>query len=289
MSRMENLLNKPNRPDQGTDCDPESFCRIAAILHAETGITLDVNNVSLVVSRLSRHLRRLQLPTFAAFVDWVSDPKNKADHDAMVTALTTNTTHFFREPYHFDILVSELLPSLKARAEQGERVRLWSAGCSSGEEPYSLAATLLYNWPEVAQFDVRILATDISASALETARSATYPRGKLDTVPDNIRKLMLADSPADSEDVVMPKALRDLVTVRYLNFVTPWPTNGPFQAIMCRNVAIYMDDAVQTHVFTGLYDMLAPGGLLFIGHSERLPQSLGKTMTMIDRTSFRRA
>ena len=274
--------------DGGVTCDDRSFQAIAAILHAETGINLPRDNSSLVVARLVRHLRRLNLPSFAALVDWIDAPDHADDRARMISALTTNTTHFWREGYHFDIFVREMLPRLKQEARAGGRVRLWSAGCSSGEEVYSLAATLLHHWPEASQSDVRILATDICADALQTAEAAEYPRDRLDPVPAEIRAMMMADAAPGAPMVRMPAALRNLVSVRYLNFVQPWPARGPFQAILCRNVAIYMDDAIQTRLFTGLAERLAPGGLLFIGHSERLPPSLADQLTLIDRTTFRR-
>ena len=282
-------LTIPSGPEPGgpMTCDEHSFRAIAALLHDETGIHLPEDNTSLVVSRLIKHLRRLKLPDFAAYVRWINEPAHRDDRDLMITALTTNTTHFFREGYHFDIFVKVVLPDLRAAAEDGGRVRLWSAGCSSGEEAYSLAATLLHHWPTAVQHDVRILATDISAECLETAERAEYARERLNPVPDAIRSLMLSEAAPDSAVVRMPKVLRDLVTVRYLNFVTPWPTRGPFQTIFCRNVAIYMDEQTQGRVFTGLADLLAPQGLLFIGHSERLPPSLSHRLTMIDRTTFK--
>ena len=268
-------------------CDEQSFRAIAKLLRDETGIHLPGENTSLVVSRLIKHLRRLKLADFPAYVRWISDPAHVDDRNLMMTALTTNTTHFYREGYHFDIFVNVLLPRLRTAAQDGARIRLWSAGCSSGEEAYSLAATLIHHWPDAVQHDVKILATDISAECLETAERAEYPRERLEPVPDPIRTLMLSEGSPDASTVRMPKILRDLVTVRYLNFVTPWPTRGPFQAILCRNVAIYMDDETQSRVFTGLADLLSPGGLLFIGHSERLPPTLSHRLTLIDRTTFR--
>ncbi|MBU2359518.1 MAG: chemotaxis protein [Alphaproteobacteria bacterium] len=269
------------------NCDEQSFRAIAKLLHDETGIHLPGDNTSLVVSRLIKHLRRLKLADFPTYVRWISDPAHVDDRNLMLTALTTNTTHFYREGYHFDIFVNVLLPQLRTAAQDGARIRLWSAGCSSGEEAYSLAAALIHHWPDAVQHDVKILATDISAACLETAERAEYPRERLEPVPDPIRTLMLSEAPPDASTVRMPKILRDLVTVRYLNFVTPWPTRGPFQAILCRNVAIYMDDETQSRVFTGLADLLSPGELLFIGYSERLPPTLSHRLTLIDRTTFR--
>ena len=269
-------------------CAPETYAEIARILYAKTGINLPADNGSLVVSRLVKHLRALNLSDFESYLRWVGQPEHSDDLNTMISSLTTNTTRFYREPYHFDIFVEQQLPELMRKAKNGERIRLWSAGCSSGEEPYSLAATLLYHWPDVANYDVRILATDICAPALQTAKSGRYPKGRLDAVPEPIRKLMLAEAHENDEMFTMPQAVRQLITVRYLNFMEPWPTKGPFQTIFCRNVAIYMDDKVQLTIWSGLIDLLPPQGLLFIGHSERLPPSQTDRVKLIDRTTFRR-
>ena len=285
---MTSMSQVYSAAESALTCDDASFRAIADILRRETGINLPADNSSLVVSRLIKQLRRLKLSTFAEYVRWIEQSAHQDDRAIMISSLTTNTTHFYREGYHFDFFVRDTLPKLKKMAGQGTRIRLWSAGCSSGEEVYSLAATLLHHWPEVALADVRILATDISADALNTAKEASYPREKLESVPEDVRALMLRDAdPADAM-VTVPDAVRALVSVRYLNFIEPWPTRGPFQAILCRNVAIYMDDAVQEHIFTGLVDQLAPQGVLFIGHSERLPPKLAEKMTLVDRTTFRR-
>jgi chemotaxis protein methyltransferase CheR len=269
-------------------CPPAIYDEIARVLYSRTGINLPVGNSSLVVSRLVKHLRQLRLPDFDSYLRHITMPEHRDDLNVMISALTTNTTRFYREPYHFEIFAETLLPDLILRAKGGERIRLWSAGCSTGEEPYSLAATLLHHWPELVDYDVRILATDISTPALATAHAARYPRDRLSAVPEAVRMLMLSETPPDEPMVTMPQLLRDLVSVRYLNFVEPWPTRGPFQAIFCRNVAIYMDDRVQLTVWSGLIDLLASGGLLFIGHSERLPPSQADRVSLIERTTFRR-
>jgi chemotaxis protein methyltransferase CheR len=269
-------------------CAPATYDEIARVLYSRTGINLPVDNSSLVVSRLIKHLRQLGLSDFESYLRHITAPEHLDDLNVMISALTTNTTRFYREPYHFDIFVEKLLPELILRAKGGERIRLWSAGCSTGEEPYSLAATLLHHWPGLVDYDVRILATDISSPALAMAQFARYPRDRLEAVPSAIRALMLSETPNDEPMVTMPKLLRDLVTVRYLNFIDPWPTRGPFHAIFCRNVAIYMDDRVQLSIWSGLIDLLSPGGLLFIGHSERLPPSQFERVTLIERTTFRR-
>lgn len=269
-------------------CSTETYAEIARILYAKTGINLPSDNASLVVSRLVKHLKALNLPDFESYLKWIGMPANSDDLNTMISSLTTNTTRFYREPYHFDIFATQQLPDLKRKAKAGERIRLWSAGCSTGEEPYSLAATLLHHWPDVANYDVRILATDICTPALETAAVGRYAKGRLEAVPEPIRASMLAEALPDEEYFTMPQAIRQLITVRYLNFVDPWPTRGPFHTIFCRNVAIYMDDKVQLTIWSGLIDLLPPQGLLFIGHSERLPASQNDRVKLIDRTTFRR-
>ena len=287
---MTEALQRQPFPQSGGApvCPPAVYAQIAQILHGRTGISLPDDNASLVVSRLVKHLRQLHLPSFQAYLDWIRQPEHMNDLKVMISALTTNTTRFFREPYHFDIFARDLLPGLQRRARAGERIRLWSAGCSSGEEPYSLAATLLHHWPDVHDFDVRILATDICEPALQIAQTGEYVVERLEGVPDHFRALMLSEGVPGADTVIMPKVLRDLITVRYMNFMDPWPTRGPFQAIFCRNVAIYMDDKVQLDVWSGLIDLMERGGLLFIGHSERIPPTQADRVSLIDRTTFRK-
>lgn len=284
---MTNALLRSAPLGVAPTCPPEIYAKIARILHDRTGISLPQDNGSLLVSRLVKHLRQLHLSDFESYLYWIGQPENAEDLNVMISSLTTNTTRFFREPYHFDILARDLLPDLQTRAKSGERIRLWSAGCSSGEEPFSLAATMLYHWPDIANYDVRILATDICGPALRVAQVGEYPRDRLEGVPPPIRELMLSDTPMSSKTVTMPRALQDMISVRYLNFMEPWPTRGAFQAIFCRNVAIYMDDKVQLTVWSGLIDLLDKRGLLFIGHSERLPPSQSCRVKLIDRTTFR--
>ena len=283
---MTTLANLRSDGAVGPVCSAETLAAIARLLKAETGITIPEGNASLVVSRLVKHLRSLGLDGFEAYLRWISAPENSADRAAMISSLTTNTTRFYREPHHFEVFLREQLGPLKARAKAGERIRMWSAGCSSGEEPYSLAATLLCHWPDIMDYDVKILATDISGPVLQTAIEAVYPRDRLEAVPADVRAVMLEGSDPKEDLVRLPRSIRNLVTVRYLNFIEAWPTRGPFQTIFCRNVAIYMEQSIQERVWQGLIDRLDHGGVLYIGHSERLPPSQSRRVSLIDQTSF---
>ena len=152
-----------------SELDDAAFARIARVLHEVSGIRLDAANRSLVVSRLAKRLRSLNLMSFQEYASLISDPASSAERYEMILALTTNTTRFFREPGHFDLFARLLLPKLVARARARGRVRLWSAGCASGEEAWSLAAIVLKAMPDAARYDFRILATDIDRDVLDRA------------------------------------------------------------------------------------------------------------------------
>ncbi len=177
---------------------------------------------------------------------------------------------------------------MSTRAERGHRLRLWSAGCSSGEEPYSLAATLLAAFPDAGKYDVRILATDINRRILSAAEAGRYP-----DLGRRYRSAIAAQPavrPRDRAGNVHDRSrVRALVTFRRLNFVEPWPVRGPFDVIFCRNVAIYMDDEVQSHLWHGLGPLLAQGGLLCIGHSERVGPEFQDQLIPCGPTAYRRA
>lgn len=246
----------------------EDFHGIAAILHAETGIALTPAKRSLVYSRLSKRLRLLGLPSFAAYRRLVA-AEGAVERREMLSALTTNLTRFFREPHHFDHLRAHVLPAALSEARGGGRVRLWSAACSTGQEPYSLALTLLALAPDAAKLDVKILATDIDPAVLAEAVSGEYEEAALAPVPRELRARFFA--PSGPERWRAGEALRRLIVFRELNLTSPsWPMRGRFAAILCRNVAIYFDQPTQDRLWERLGQSVAPGGYLYIGHSERL-------------------
>lgn len=242
------------------------FRMIADTLYTASGIALPASKATLVYSRLGKRLRALGLNSFSEYCAILDGPDGEAERSALLSALTTNVTRFFREPHHFDALRQQLRHHLGPRAASGGRIRLWSAGCSLGHEPYSIAMTVLAELPNAADLDVRILATDIDPQVIETARRAAYSQDDLKPVPEEMASRTISRAggqPVLSEDV------RRLVRFGVLNLHEAWPMKGQFDVIFCRNVAIYFDDVTQKLLWDRFAQALTPDGRLYIGHSER--------------------
>ena len=247
----------------------EDFRHIAQTLHAHAGIALSEGKAALVYSRLAKRLRLLGLRSFRDYCALIDGVEGVDERQAMMAALTTNVTRFYREPHHFDHLRDKVMPELAAKARAGGRVRLWSAACSNGQEPYSMAMTVLDVLPEAAELDVRILATDIDPNMVAEGAAGVYSDDLLAPVPAASRKHFtpVAGAPGRfSADAT----LRRLVAFKELNLIGDWPMRGRFDVIFCRNVVIYFDDATQERVWGRFTPILNPGGVLYIGHSERV-------------------
>jgi chemotaxis protein methyltransferase CheR len=244
------------------------FERIRERLYDTAGISLSDAKRTLVIARLSRILRALGLPTFDSYVDFLETQGSASDAQDFVNALTTNLTRFWREEHHFEHLTHYIGDLIRTRTTQSsKRLRIWSAGCSTGQEPYTIALGLLAAWPELKRWDFKILATDIDTSVIAKAATGLYPEGDLNGLSaDRVR---LFERIGDGR-VRIPPAVAALVSFKPLNLMAQWPMKGPFDAIFCRNVAIYFDKATQGEVFGRLGQILAPGGYLYIGHSENL-------------------
>jgi chemotaxis protein methyltransferase CheR len=249
------------------------FRRISLLLHSMAGISLVESKSTLVYSRLAKRLRVLGLGSFAEYCALLDEggERSQDERRRMVTALTTNVTRFFREPHHFDHLAEHVIAPAAGRIRAGGRLRLWSAGCSTGQEPYSIALTVVKALPEAADLDVRILATDIDPDVVAKGRAATYDETELAGVPPELRNRWM-ERCGDRWRIVA--ALRGLVAFRELNLVDEWPVKGPFDAIFCRNVVIYFDEPTQDSVWRRFEPLIAPAGRLYIGHSERVPPSV---------------
>ena len=245
--------------------DARHFARVAALLKEVAGINLQPGKEGLVRARLARRLRALDLDGFGAYLDHVEADTTHAELREMVDALTTNKTSFFREAQHFDYLAATVLPAIAA---ERRAPRLWSAGCSTGEEPYTLAMVLRDALAESLAAATRILATDISARVLERAGAASYTPEMVAELPDALVRRHFAAAPDGQWTVAEPT--RRLVRLARLNLMGPWPMRGPFDAIFCRNVMIYFDKPTQAALVTRFWELLAPGGHLFVGHSESL-------------------
>lgn len=248
----------------------EDFEFIATTLYDEAGIHLAPSKANLVYSRLTKRLRSLGLESFAAYCDLIGSPDGADERAQMIAALTTNVTRFFREPHHFDHLKQKLLPPLVdvLKKNKSGRIRIWSAGCSSGQEPFSIALTILSLLPDARSYDVKILATDINPYVLETARKGLYPEEDIDSVPADLRRAWT--DPAGGGMVKMDDGPRSLITFRPLNLMGHWPMQGPFDAIFCRNVVIYFDEKTQIKMWNRMSALLKGNGCLYLGHSERL-------------------
>ncbi|MGQ9366749.1 CheR family methyltransferase [Azospirillum sp. ST 5-10] len=249
------------------------FDFVARLIHRLAGIHLAPHKAEMVYSRLARRLRDLRLRDFDAYCELLESDAGDREIGFLVNALTTNLTTFFREAHHFEHLGATVLPEVRARQAGAARPRLrvWSAGCSSGQEPYTIAMVVAAGLADLARWDARILATDIDTHMVETARRGVYPADQADGVPAPLRDRFTRRRREDGEATfAVDEALKRLITFKPLNLLEPWPMRGPFDAIFCRNVLIYFDRAGRTQVIENFARLLAPGGYLYLGHSESL-------------------
>jgi chemotaxis protein methyltransferase CheR len=248
----------------------EQFDTVRTLLHGISGIDLQEGKERLVQSRLGRSLRTLGLPDFETYLAYVQADRSGGALSDLVDALTTNETSFFRESRHLDVLCQEVLPPLR---QQARPIRLWSAGCSTGEEPYTLAMVLRAALAQSGHSEVRILATDLSARALARARAATYDEARLKKVPDAYLRTAFRPLTGQPPRFRVADELRRMVRFARLNLMDAWPMRRSMDVIFCRNVMIYFDRPTRERLIARFIDMLAPGGHLFVGHSESLTAS----------------
>lgn len=260
------------------------LAEIARLMREGAGIVIAESKASMVQSRLAKRLRALGLRDFQSYLDHVQGPEGAAEYARMLSALTTNVTQFFRENHHFEQLRAEVLPPLLARARAGGRVRIWSAGCSSGQEPYSIALLVCNLAEDAAALDIRILATDIDPEMTAFGRAARYDKASAAGVPKPLARDFLLNDVGQVEIADLP---RSLVSFRELNLHATWPMRGPFDVIFCRNVAIYFDKPAQDALWQRFEAALAPGGWLFLGHSERLSAERPTRLVTAGITSYR--
>ena len=264
-----------------TDADFQSLVKLA---HEHAGISLAESKRNLVYSRLSRRLRALGLHSFQDYRAYLAD--NGAELESFINAISTNLTKFFREAHHFEHLRAHVAAAFAARRSNA-RLRIWSAGCSTGEEPYTIAAVLKHEIPDVHRYDVRILATDIDTEVIAKGVRGEYPPASIEDVPRHYREFF-KPAPGDrSGNIVMGEELRSLIAFRRLNLMDPWPFHGKFDAIFCRNVMIYFDAPTKSALIDRFAQQLHADGWLYIGHSESLIGSHSK-LDLVGRTTYRR-
>jgi len=263
----------------------EDFREIARILHSHSGIALNEGKAALVYSRLAKRLRNLGLRSFREYCALIETSEGVDERQAMMAALTTNVTRFYREPHHFDHLRDQVMPELAKRARLGESVRLWSAACSNGQEPYSMAMTVLQVLPEANELDVRILASDIDPNMVAAGIEGVYSEEALEPAPPALKSKFFEKAGGGMLSASQP--LRDLVAFRELNLIGHWPMKGRFDVIFCRNVVIYFDDPTQERVWSRFTPVMKPGATLYIGHSERVSGPAASQLTTSGLTTYR--
>lgn len=269
----------------------EDFQWVRRTVKETAGIELGDSKRDLAYGRIARRLRFLRLSSFQEYRRVVEGPQGDEEKVHLIEAITTNVTAFFREPHHFERVKREVVPSLRARGAPPFRLRAWSAGCSSGEEPYSLAMTLLeaFGEPASEEWDARILATDLDSTMIATGREGVYPEERVSALSKETLKRWFFKGKGPNKGLVQVRPeVRQIVSFRPLNLMHPWPMRGPFDLVFCRNVLIYFDRPTQEALIGRFVDLLAPGGFLFLGHSESVPSSI-RSLRGLGKTSFVKA
>lgn len=249
-----------------TDAD---FNKFSTLIKGEFGIKMPPSKKTMLEARLQKRLRALGFGNHSQYCDYLFSPGGfEKELTHLIDVVTTNTTDFFREPKHFEMLLCTVLPDLSRRLNRP--LKVWSAGCSSGEEPYTLAMVLSEFAEQNKAFGFSVLATDISTDILRRAMSAVYPMSKVEVVPMALKKYLLKSKDKSRQLVRVGPELRRKVDFRRLNFMQPFPFKDKKDIIFCRNVVIYFDRATQEKLFNRFCSLLHRGGYLFIGHSESI-------------------
>ena len=257
-----------------------------ALVHVRTGIALTDAKREMLYGRLARRLRKLNLASFAKYCDLL-EQGGAEELQELTNAITTNLTSFFRESHHFETLAGEAFPQIESTRSATRRIRLWSAGCSTGEEPYTIALVLRREIADMNRHDVKILATDIDTDVLAKASRGEYSAEALDHIPDPFCRYFKPIEESETSAIKVAPDVRSLITFRPLNLVQPWPMKGPFDAIFCRNVMIYFDAPTKAKLIERFVKLIKPGGWLYIGHSESLLGSHAG-LHLMGRTIYRR-
>jgi chemotaxis protein methyltransferase CheR len=215
----------------------------------------------------------------------VEQPAGEQELGQLISALTTNVSHFFREGHHFEVLASDVVPELKAKSEAGLSTRVWSAGCANGQEPYTIAM-VLSQFGLCPDAGLRILATDIDPRVVNFAKVGCYPHHMLSGLADeHMAKFFEV---AENDQMQISDQLKNYIAFRVLNLLKPWPMNGRFDVVFCRNVVIYFDKDTQAALWARFAEKINPGGWLFVGHSERISPDAEKYFAKANVTAYRR-
>lgn len=264
------------------------FERIKHLAKQRSGIELGEHKKEMIYSRIVRRIRTLGMTDFNRYLQFLEE-NPEAELTNFINAITTNLTSFFRESHHFDYLKNTVIPELLQKKKSNRRIRIWSAGCSTGEEPYSIAMTLHDNLGH-ERWDTRILATDLDTNVLAHGRAGVYSKERIGNMDAQlVKKYFTSNTAKDSGDETMETSdtLKSLIKFNHLNLLGEWPMKGKFDIIFCRNVVIYFSKDTQRELFDRYANLLEPNGYLFIGHSESL-HGVSQRFESVGRTIYRK-
>lgn len=263
------------------------FRLVAELVYKAAGIVVRDHKEAMVRGRLMRRCRELGLASIAEYCAVLRTPAIERELPGLLNALTTNHTAFYREAHHFEHLASAALPALMPDGpERVGRFRIWCAAASSGEEPYTIAATVNAFLRGVSVRDLRILATDIDTEVLDRGERGIYAVQSIESLDPPLKSALMLE-PSGPGQVRVGERLRRMIAFKRLNIIEPWPMSGPFEVIFCRNMLIYFDQPTKASIITKFIAMLRPGGYLYLGHSEALPQSFPE-LVPCGRTIYQR-
>ncbi|HEV7328164.1 MAG TPA: protein-glutamate O-methyltransferase CheR [Bosea sp. (in: a-proteobacteria)] len=278
----------PQPVQSDTTLSRDDMALVAKLVYEHAGIVIREHKEAMARGRLARRVKVLGLGSIAEYCAYLRTSAATDEIPELINAVTTNHTAFFRERHHFDHLRKDVLPRLiQERAGRRGRIRIWSAACSSGEEPYSAAAISRDVIGHRSDLDFKILATDIDTDILDRAAAGQYPADQFERLPADLRPLLRLESQSTRGEARIADDLKRLIAFKRLNLIERWPMKGPFDVIFCRNVFIYFDTPTKAAILDRYVALLQPGGFLYLGHSESLPQPHPQ-LRLIGRTIYER-
>ncbi|WP_332693145.1 CheR family methyltransferase [Bosea sp. (in: a-proteobacteria)] len=280
------MLAPPPQTEPTLTRDDMGF--VSKLVYEHAGIVIREHKEAMTRGRLARRVKALGLNSVAEYCAFLKTPAALDEIPELINAVTTNHTAFFRERHHFDHLRGDVLPRLiQERAARRGRIRIWSSACSSGEEAYSIAAVSREVIGHRSDLDFRILATDIDTDILDRAAAGLYPLDLFERLPGDLRPLLRLEGQAGRGEVRVSDDLKRLIAFKRLNLIETWPMKGAFDVVFCRNVFIYFDTPTKAAILDRFVSLIHPGGFLYLGHSESLPQPHPK-LRLIGRTIYER-
>jgi len=261
------------------------FNYLREVVKKETGIISDESKYTMYYSRLSRRLRKLSLPDFVAYRQYLADNLSTESIE-LVNAVTTNLTAFYREAHHFKFLVDTLIAE---KIKNNDKViRIWSAACSTGEEAYSIAMTLIDTIKDIEQWDIKIYATDIDSNVVKTAKTGVYSLERISGLDDKqVKQHMKKGSGANNGFIKINESVKSIIRFNQMNLLKPWPIKEKMDVIFCRNVVIYFDKETKTDLVNRFYDLLKSNGYLLMGHSESL-HGISERYLLLGKTIYQK-